>query len=42
MVLYESILHPEGAEYHILEVFALKNPELLTLLMKILEDLKAG
>ena len=24
VVLYESILHPEGAEYHILEVFALK------------------
>ena len=24
VVLYESILHPEGAEYHMLEVFALK------------------
>ena len=23
VVLYESILHPEGAEYHMLEVFAL-------------------
>ena len=24
VVLYESILHPEGAKYHMLEVFALK------------------
>ena len=24
VVLYESILHPEGAEYHMLEVFTLK------------------
>ena len=24
VVLYESILHPEGAEYHKLEVFTLK------------------
>ena len=24
VVLYESILHPEGAEYHILEVFDLR------------------
>ena len=24
VVLYESILHPEGVEYHMLEVFALK------------------
>ena len=24
VVLYESILHPEGAEYHMLELFALK------------------